>query len=638
MSAPNTGATNNVANIPPGGVGQNDIQKSYQRFNAYVQKGRPERIREKTNHDLNDGTNFRHWAGLTASDLQSMAAEGRHPTTINFTKQAIYTIAGSIVADQMQGQYMSGWQIPTAYGDGILELFNRDSNIGKWDGKITQWIREAFIYRGTMAWEISTDVDPRGILTLVKKPPDRVIYDPNWMTTDVNDNNRIFEFTYKSLRELIGEFGAVAPWLRSKAAGGEYTEDNSQSSGIQVRAFDLNPDLKIDLDGELLVVNEFWLETQRVERIFNSYTGLYHDEIPVDQRREWVENERALGGRVAIVPDTIKVEKFITYCPTLSTFRKINGGDYPVQVGGYHFLPLTCDILNGKPNTPTDQLKDPQVMVDKRMSTETFILATQGTNGLAAHRKMFASDAEFDRWKDEGHKPGYKGELSDEAAAGQYKFVEIPRTTAANDFLNSTKNILAMKDQVVPSVPAVQGLSEANESGVLFQSKVQQANITMIVPKSFIREGYEKLYDSYFRAVKHVYIYPITLHGQQPNAIYSFNYGTPDSIEIQDISRLGVMVYESPTSASKRSTMVQEASMAMQYMDPNSLRARTLSGIVGSSLPNLSDAQRKAMEEAGAVDDELYMLRAKAEAAQLQQQLQPPAAPVPGAAPQMQPA
>lgn len=612
------------------------VQRSYQRFNGYIQKGKPERAREKANHDLNDGTNFRHWIGLTGTDFQQMAAEGRHPTSINFTKQAIYTISGSIVADKLEGQYVAGHGVPTAYADGMLELFLRDANIGKWDNKIIQWVREAFIYQGTLAWEISTDVDPRGILNLVKKPPDRIIYDPNWMTTDINDNNRIFEFTYKTLRKLIDEMGSVAPWIKMFARDDAYENDDaSQSAGMLVRPFDLNPDIRVDLDGELLVVNEYWLEKQTVDRVFDSINGVYRDDIPEDQRRDWVENARAMGEFMSIVPDIVWVEKFLTYCPQLSTFRKLVGGDYPVQVNGYHFIRLTSDILNGKPNTPTDQLKDPQIMVDRRMSTETYILATQGTNGLAAHQKMFASPAEFDRWKNEGHKPGFKGELSDEAAAGQYKFVEIPRDSAAVDFLNSTKNILNMKDQIVPSVPAVQGLSEANESGVLFQSKVQQANITMIVPKAFIREGFERLYDTYFRAVRHVYVYPITVHGQQTNMVYSFNYGTPDSIEIKDISRLGVMVYESPSSASKRSIMVQEAASVMQYQPDGSLRKNALAGVMAENLPNLSDESRKLLEEAGKIDDELAMLRAQVEATGLKAQLAPPA---PAAPPAPQPA
>src|SRR5690606_3100981 len=147
--------------------------------------------------------------------------------------------------------------------------------------------------------------------------------------------------------------------------GREYVDDYSQSAGLTVRPFDLNPDLKIDLDGELLVVNEYWLERRKIVRVFDSLSGTYRDEIPEDQRKEWTENERALGGAVSLVTDHVFVEKFITYCPALSTFRKLAGGDYPVQVNGYHFIPLTCDILNGKPNTPTDQLKDPQIMVDK---------------------------------------------------------------------------------------------------------------------------------------------------------------------------------------------------------------------------------------------------------------------------------
>src|SRR5690606_15775417 len=102
-----------------------------------------------------------------------------------------------------------------------------------------------------------------------------------------NDNNRIFEFTYKTLRALIAEMGDKNPWLQAIAEGREYVDDYSQSAGLTVRPFDLNPDLKIDLDGELLVVNEYWLERRKIVRVFDSLSGTYRGEIPEDQRKEW---------------------------------------------------------------------------------------------------------------------------------------------------------------------------------------------------------------------------------------------------------------------------------------------------------------------------------------------------------------
>ncbi len=612
------------------------INRSWSRFSGYIEKGKPERFREARNHDLNDGTNYRHWRGLDQNDIRAMALEGRHPHTIPFLKQSVTTIAGSILSDEFKGDYIAGYEYPKKYAAGIKELFVRDRRLGKWEHKEAAWVREAFIYRGTLAWTINTDFDPRGILDLEHIPADRIVYDPNWMTTDVNDNDRIFEYTYTTLRKLIEDMGSLAPWLKSYAKTGTYTEDVGGAVGSALRPWDMNPDMMVDLDGQLLVINEYWLEKETYERVFDSLNNVYLDDIPEGRRREFVENERALAGRgrthgiIALKQERRRVEKFMTYCPTLTTAKFLAKGDYPIQVNGFHFVPITSDMINGKPNTPTDTLADVQFMVNKRMTTETYILATSGTNGVLANPKMFASRDEFDRWIREGHKPGYKGELSDDASADKFKFVEMPRTTAHNDFLNSTNNLLQMKEQLTPAVAATRGESKAGESGLLFQEKRAQANVTMIVPKSFVKGAYAHLYETYFSAVKWLYTYPITLHGEQTNAVYRFNYGDEDSIEIADISRLSVVIAESATSPSKRSGLLTDASQAMQYMDPNSLRARKLSGIISANLPNLSDEDRMAMDEAGRLDDALYLARARAElfdlearAAAAAQQVQP---------------
>ncbi len=599
------------------------INRSYSQFNSFLQKGKIERIREKTNHDLNDGTNNAHWTGLDEADLLRMANEGRHASTINFTKQCISTIAGGIIADKYEAEYLSGYGQKIDAAEAVQELNLRDQGIGNWEGKISKWVREACIYRGTLAWVINTSVDPRGMMDLIHIPPDRMIYDPNWMTTDVNDNSRIFEFTYKLAREIQDEFADSAPWVKRRIAGSdEFEYSTSTSTGMLVKAFDLNPDMRIDLDGELLVINEYWLEMTTSYRIFDSLTGMYRDDVPEANRKAWVLNERLTGGLetsglVSLVPEKRYVEKFRSYCPTLSMNYMLSEGDYPVQVNGYHFIPLTCDLLNGKPNTPTDQLADPQRMVNRRMSTETYILATNGTNGLLANPKMFASYEEYERWIAEGHKPGYKGPLGDDAAANEMGFVEIPRQTTDNNYLNSTKNLMAMKDQTMPAVDALRGIADPGQSGVAYQAQVNQANTTIIVMKTFIKEGFHKLHETYFSGARNLYTYPIVLPGQQVNKLFRLNYGTPDSIDVPSISRLNIVVQESPTSASKRSVMVTEAGAAMQYLDQNSLQKHVLGGVIAVNLPHLSEDDRKRIEAANDLEQANYVLDAQVKQGQL---------------------
>lgn len=602
----------------------------------------PQRAREKTNHDLNDGTENRHW-GLDDEALRKMAAEGRASTTMNFVGQSVRTMAGAIVMDQFQGEFMSGYGQNKKDGDGIRELQIRDAQLGGWDEKMPIWVREAFIYRGTLAWFINTDVDPRGVLDLEHIPADRMVYDPNWMTTNVDDNNEIFEYTYKTARRILDDHGDQNPWLVKRLRGDtSFTYGYSASTGLVVKSFDNAPQLRIDLDGELLVINKYWLERATEYRIFDSGTGLYRDDISPEFRKDWVKNERLAGGLettglVSLVPVKKWIEKFISFCPALSTDQTLSDGDYPLQLNGYHFCPITSDLLNGKPNTITDQLSDPQRMVNKRMSTETYILATSSTNGMLANPKMFETPAEYDRWINEGHKPGYKGALSDAASAMETKFLEIPKSTANNDYLNSTEHIMKMKDQFTPNMQALGGTANPQQSGIAYQAQVNQANVTLVIPKTFIKQAFRRLNNQYFEGCKFLYTFPITVPGTQDNAVYEFNQG-PGTISIPDIARLKITVEESPTSQNKRSVMVSEAAGAMQYLDAGSLQKHALAGVIAENLPHLSDADRALVKEANQIeranlllDAEAkklqYMIAVKNAKAQLQSQGGPPASP-----------
>jgi hypothetical protein len=405
--------------------------------------------------------------------------------------------------------------------------------------------------------------------------------------------------------------------------------DGSSSPGTQIKAFADNPGMQMIPDFDLLIINEYRLDQVTEKKVFDSLAGRYRDDIPPEVAEEYVKNSRAmnkyaaqmgkpLAEMLAVVPRKRFVEKFITFCPTLSLSQSLAQGDYPIQMNGYHILPITCDLLNGKPNTPTDQLSDPQRMVNKRMSTETYILATSFTNGVGAEVSMFATPEEFQRWKTTGHQPGFRFELAEGASMAEKKFVEMPRGNVSNEYLSSTKSILDMLEMINPAVPATQGLSDAGESGVAFQKKLSQALITMVVPKIFIREAFQKLYQMYLYGARHLYDYPIILPCTQSDDLLKLNYGTPDSIEMSDIGDMEINISESPTSSTKRGLLVQEAASALAYMDQDSPQKKIVSGIIGKNLPQLNESDRKAISDAVDLEQKNVMLQAELNGLELQ--------------------
>src|SRR5690606_673648 len=129
----------------------------------------------------------------------------------------------------------------------------------------------------------------------------------------------------------------------------------------------------------------------------------------------------------------------------------------------------------------------------------------------------------------------------------------------------------------------------ANESGILFQSRVQQALIGMVVPKGFVKKALDRFYNLYIEYARQVYTYPMVLNGKESGKVFKLNM--PGGIKLADIPRIKLTLTESPNSSTRRSLMLQEASMLMQTM-PGALSKFDLAVEMLKNAPNLSEDAR----------------------------------------------
>lgn len=566
------------------------VTTATQAFKNAILKIGPERAREAANWNMLDQTMYRGWI-LDPQTLTRMINEGRAPHSINIIKRPVDTIAGSIASDQYKPKFDSESGEPSEFGMVFQELLAEDMEIGEWEGEMLQWLRAAFVYTGWIEFYKDYSKDIRGRVRVRYLPPDRVIRDPNWTTTDVNNNQQIFTFSYLTIDQIKNTWGGDNP--RLVQAINEMQQADKYAAGISASQryipWDNSPELLDVIDQTYLVYNCYYLEKKPYSRIVDfDNDAKYRDDVPEEHREEFVKNAKALGANMSIIKDFKFVEMVVTACPSISMADPLAEGEYPLQGNGYHLVPVFQDHINGHPHTVVDILTDPNRLINKRESTITHILST-----LAGNAKMVETDiaepAEVERIVRNLNMPGFVGKVK--SGGGQHKKIwSVDKGAPPTDFQSASNNMMKIaQNDLTPAVPAVQGQGAADESGIAFQSKVAQALIGMVMSKGFVKKALDRFYNLYIEYARQVYTYPMVLNGKESGKVYRLNM--PGGLRLADIPRIKLTLAESPNSSTRRSLMLQESASMLQYM-PGTLTKFEFSVEMIKNAPNMAEDSR----------------------------------------------
>jgi len=590
-------------------LGVSDITSS---MRDNLRKGFRERRREAFNTGMVDGTFNRQWL----QDPQAVArlrSANKNPTSINLTKQAINSIAGTLITDGFNAAYVGEAGIPSAYGDIIHELYVEDRALGGWEKEEIQFERNGLIYRGTMEFFKDYSKSTLGRVGLRLVPPERIIYDADWITDNINDNRFIDTWAYMSAKEIGWTWGDN-PKVRA-AVEQRIEIDRLGSSDMEspIIPFDNSPEFRDDINRSYLVVNRYWLEQEQIPRLFNAETGRYMDYVPVENRRRMARESSAIGGPLQLLEDTVLIEKVKVVCPALSTSFAFAEGDYVYQLGGYHFVHFNADHIMGHPNTPVDQIGDINRKINMRESAIDSWLGTSATTQRYIETGA-ATPAETARFKKEGNVDGAIFEFKQGARARQ-SFGNLTPTPPPSNFERSSDRLVGfLRDGVGPAIAPLSGASKAGDSGDLFGRTVQQAVVSMVFSKGFMKSAIHRMHMMYLGAAKQTYIYPMEINGRDGTGVFYINMPwRPDSIDIGVIDYLNVDVKENPTSLSKRSQTMQDLVSGLQFAK-NEQMSNIMFATLATLIPNLPDKTKATVDEAASllIEISLGMMRQQA--------------------------
>lgn len=575
-----------------------DVRKDRDELRAFQRRGRRERDRERRNWRAYDATEFGQY---DEAALAVLIQEGRPPTSFNILKRYVDTITGSILADGYDIHY------ETELGDennaAILfnELYLEDRDLGNFLGEYLELVRAGFIYRGWMEMYVDRTRDPRGRVGLRYTSADRITCDPDWTTHRVKDNKAIYVNNWMSPKQIEERFKKKSPEIRAAIERFEQSRGGDGETKELDKLFDLSPEFFDEQNGLYLVSSKIYLVKERRNKLFDLQTQQFLPDIPPEDMESFMFAAEMSGSKIEVIPADITVCKVKTFAPALALDLVLEEGNHPIQTGGYPLFCFSADCINGRPNTPTDQLYDVQLTINKRESTKTHVFMTTSYNTLLVEEDATSDPEDAKKIATGKGRPG-AGYLVTPGtnSAGRIKYME--KNQPPSELMADQQYLVSLADKLTPSVPALQGLGEEGDSGVLFQAKVAQAQIGIQIPSKFLKAFWNEIGDAYFFAAQQTYTYPMVFQSKRLETRFVLNM--EGGIWMEQIPRMRVTVTQSPTSETYRRQLIQQYVALNQYI-PGGLTRQALARLVVKSLPNVPDEELDKLAETAKLEEEL---------------------------------
>ena len=521
-------------------------------FDSYIRRNQSDRSVEVTSWKFYSGLHRGQW---DIESLQQLIDERRPPHQANFIQNKIDTLHGNYLQNPLELRYEAEVDIPNNITLALNQLFLIDKERGEWKKAKRELIRSGLVHRGIVEMYKDYRNDPLGTIGLRKISNDRILFDPDWKSDDINDNKTILQYTWMDPEEIELFYQKKKPelreaikiWKQNKTGRGESASGIGHQSHHSFhgsenidKLYDTSPQFSKTNQLRFLVIQAIENEKVRTGRVFDTKANQFLPTMS-PENLETMMNLR--GTELRVFPGFHSEIKIVTTVPGLSFNLMLEDGDHPVQIGRVPIFTWSALNLNGEIQGKVPVMQDMQEIFNKRESTATHIQMTAVNGAELVEDDFFADDTEYDRYKREKNMPGSSFKVrSGTISQGKVGIANRPRDTQGlNDLHVTADRALNMADRIssTPS-PITGGAGKSGESGKLFEEKRLQA-LTALEPMSESLQDLEReLGEAYIYMVPDVYgNAPRRIKNPKTKEVILLNVPTTSGTIINDIRKMG---------------------------------------------------------------------------------------------------
>lgn len=588
------------------------IHDEWQRAIIYDQ---PNRSRNRENWQLYWGVDNGQFPDEVISDMNS---EGRILRTFNIATQKVDSLAGSILKNPLEMDYIPIDSEISALTLAVKQAQLSDKELMDWKTSKEQVIIGGLIYEGIEEMYISDKYHKLGNIAFREVLPGHFVWDPHWQTTSATDCIKGWKVSYLTPRQM------TVLWPDKKEEIWRYFyiyqvwgDEYGEFQGI-VPNFDILE--RTNHGDRLQVVEQYEMIDKDVEVEYDTMTDLdlpETDDVAVKIKFLNETNPYWTPENLAKRTKTQKICQLSVICPDLGLHFLLEDRPTEIQIGRLPFFTWSASRQHGQVRGIIDLIKDAQHTINYRENLITYMIETQAHGGELVDPQLFNDKMKLDDYIANKNNPSRvfqtaAGALSRGLAPVKIRAGEFP--TQVNDQLQRMWDVIDR----ISKAPAVQDARSegSGESGYLFAQKTAMAEQQQYILFSGLERYEGEKGEAYLMQAQRQY----SLGGMSRKFVFEngkksitvnerVTYENGQVGILNDISQLPrhkVIISQSPSGTTTKLTTRALAIEIMQTLPPESIGTRQiLSNTLIKTVDQLSEKDKEKLDEMAKLETEL---------------------------------
>jgi len=403
--------------------------------------------------------------------LAEMNRQNRHPSSVPIAPQKINTLAGSILSEKLDFDFMTQELEKSHLIRNIKPLYYYDKEQNDYQFSARKTCIRGLIHLGIEEIGVRYDIRPTGSIFFEPRLPGYVHLDPYWRSDRLKDLKRAMKDAWMTADEILEHFQINNPdlerWASLDAIGGEDYR--------RIENVDDYKDTPTRDGSKFLVVEYRWLEQIRTTRLYMTIPGGDIIPLPLNAKEEDVRKFMSMfmvesAEEVNEYPYEDQVLKYSVICPDGSTEPIVEEEVHPIQCGYIGYFPFSSCREMGIHKGVMEAYLDIQRTINYREAKKDDIIASAGVGAMIVDKNKIGTNPSkmMKEIAENKTRPDYVCGIdgSPEGAFGLFPSGNVP-----GDVWRDILQLIDYLDRVGPVTPALEGASEKGESGVLFQMR-----------------------------------------------------------------------------------------------------------------------------------------------------------------------
>lgn len=458
---------------------QKDIDRAYRNWGVY------------------SGVESKQW---DPDDVKKLSDQDRQAAQFNISTPKVDTLTGSLIAEKWDVDFKPAEGNRTSLTEAPLETYYSDKELCNYQKHIADVIKDGLVISGDLEMTFSRKFSPMGNICFRRCQPGFLVRDPHWRSDDDSECEKAWQIFHLSALTIH----RLWPHIKSPLIESALQHERKYGDEYMNTSDNFNDQLSYETKGNLYrVIKYHWMETLSTTRIMGQKmnSNRWYN-FPITKNKD-ILKEFMFRNKInpeSMIPHNYedKIHYVAIICPQITNTQLLAKGVSKIQCKRLPFFHFTVDRSFGKDKGIIDDVIDLQRTINKRESKITDMISTATGGGKIVNWDLFKKPEERTKFLDHGNDPNYIGwgdgdEMTKDRAMIYLNSNQFPSTLV--DQLQRMYDVV----NVISKVPAAMAaMTEgANESGILYERKLQIAQLGTLILDRRVEHFYKTVMEAY---------------------------------------------------------------------------------------------------------------------------------------------